>query len=339
MCTSRPTRRPRLARLLLAGGLVVASGPLRGHGVTTAAADPRPPTVAGAITERARLEIKPGTHPITAISIDNPLGNVRIEGYDGTALQIETEKHAPTDEAIDRLRISLIPNPDGSVRITTTADGGPEVAPVGRGQVRIDLVVHAPRDARVEATASTGTLEVANMDAGSALDTSSGRISVKNVSGGVSTSSISGATRLESVFGTVDAQTLSSDLVLDSISGQRLVASATHGSIAGRRVRSREITLTTTAGAILLEAEPGLHGRIVVASLGGDVDVRVRRTGPIVVRARGARVSIGASAHAAPDGWTEASVGTGAGAAGELPAFVELQSRRGNVQLHLIDPE
>ncbi|MGN6105829.1 MAG: hypothetical protein ACTHU0_12050, partial [Kofleriaceae bacterium] len=98
------------------------------------------------VIERSRLEIKPAGRAFTRLSIENPLGNVRVEGYEGTALQIETRKHAPDQDALDRLRVSLVPNPDGTVRITTTADGGREVAPVARGAVRIDLIVRAPRD-------------------------------------------------------------------------------------------------------------------------------------------------------------------------------------------------
>ncbi|HEX2686947.1 MAG TPA: hypothetical protein VHN14_10035, partial [Kofleriaceae bacterium] len=132
------------------------------------------------VSERSRLSIEPAGHAITRLSIENPLGDVRVEGYDGSALQIETHKFAPDDDALDRLHISLVPNPDGTVTIRTTADGGKEVKPVARGAVRIDLVIRAPRDARVEAAVSSGTLEVVNMDAGGDLDTGSGAIWVRN---------------------------------------------------------------------------------------------------------------------------------------------------------------
>src|SRR5204863_4243245 len=107
---------------------------------TPVAADP----VANVI-ERARLEVQPAGRSFKQITIDNPLGDVVIEGYDGTAIQIETKKSAPDDEALERLRISLVPNPDGTVRITTTADRDKENKPLGRRAVRIDLKVRAPR--------------------------------------------------------------------------------------------------------------------------------------------------------------------------------------------------
>ena len=219
------------------------------------------------LVERSRLEVAPGGKPISQITIENPLGDVKVEGHDGPTILIETRKAAPDEEALDRLRVSLVPNPDGTVRISTTADGGREVKPVTRGAVRIDLIVRAPRDARIAAAVSSGKLEVVNMDAGGELDTASGPISVKNVAGGLSTNSVSGTTSLTQVFGSVDAQTLGSDLSLDTIGGERLVASANKGKIAGRRVRARDIELTTTDGKIVLEGEASLRGRVMVASL------------------------------------------------------------------------
>ena len=289
------------------------------------------PATQGA-NEHARVELAPSGHAFKQLQIDNPLGDVRVEGYDGTAIQIETHKEAPDEDTLDRLHISLVPNPDGTVAIKTTADGGKEFRPVARGAVRIDLVIRAPRDARVEAAVSSGALEVTNMDAGSDLDTGSGPIWVRNVQGEVLTHSISGLTRLAQVFGSVDAQTLSSDVDLDTIGGERLIASVNHGRIDGRRVRARDIELTTVEGRIVLEAEAALRGRIVLATLRGDIDVRLHRHGGVVVRATGSRVDLGPSARAQPDGWMGSSFGQGA-----TPTLIELRSRYGTVRFVALD--
>ena len=39
-------------------------------------------------SERARLSIEPAGHAFTHVAIENPLGDVKGEGYDGTAIQI-----------------------------------------------------------------------------------------------------------------------------------------------------------------------------------------------------------------------------------------------------------
>jgi len=170
------------------------------------------------------------------------------------------------------------------------------------------------------------------MDAGGDLDTGSGPLSVRNVSGEVWTHSVSGPMSIAQVFGSVDAATIASDVELDSIGGERLVASVDHGRIAGRRVRARQIELTTTEGPIVLEAEAALRGHLVVSSLRGNVDVRLRRHGPLLVRARGPRVELGGGARPGPDGWTRATIGEG-----PRPALVELRSHYGVVQFTVVE--
>jgi hypothetical protein len=311
----------------------IAAGLLAIAGI--AAADPAP---AKGLVEHSRLEVAPGGRPIKQLTIENPLGDIKVEGYDGQSILIETRKQAPDEDALDRLRVSLIPNPDGTVRILTTADGGKEVRPLSRGAVRIDLIIRAPRDARIDAAVSAGSLEVLNMDAGGDLDTSSGPISVRNVAGGVSTHSISGPTSLTQVFGSVDAQTLSSDLDLDTIGGERLTASVNHGTIAGRRVPAPAVELTTTDGKIVLEAEASLRGHMVIASLRGDIDVKLHRHGVVVVRARGPKLNLGsslASAKPGKDGWVEGQLGGFKPSA--QASIVELRSRYGMVQFAVIE--
>ena len=298
--------------------------------------EPVSPSTAN-VGERARLTIEPAGHPIKRLSIENPLGDVRVEGYDGKALQIDTHKYAPDEDTLDRLHISLVPNPDGTVTIKTTADRAKEAKPVPRSAVRVDLVIHAPRDARVEAAASAGTLEVANMDAGGDLDTASGMISVRNVQGELWTHSVSGTTRLAQVFGSVDAQTLSSDVDLDTIGGERVVATVHRGRIEGRRVRARNVELTTTEGRIVLEAEAALHGHLVVSSFKGDVDVQLRRHGTVLVRAHGTKVDLGVPARPLPNGWFEAALGAADQIALVETALVELRAMQGNVKFTIIE--
>jgi hypothetical protein len=284
------------------------------------------------VVERSRVDVAPAGHPFTKLQIDNALGDVRVEGYDGTAIRIETRKHAPDEDTLDRLRVSLVPNPDGTVRITTTADATRESRPVPRSAVRIDLIIRAPRAAHVEATVSAGKIEIENMDAGGELDAASGPISVRNVQGELVTHSVSGPTSLAQVFGSVDAATVSADMDLDTIGGDRLIASTSkHGHIAGRRVRSRDIELTTTDGRIVLEAEAALHGHLVVASMHGDVDVRLHRHGAVLVRGLGTKVDLGQAAQARADGWMEAAIGHD-----DAPAMVEMRSRYGLVQFAIV---
>ncbi|HUS28310.1 MAG TPA: DUF4097 family beta strand repeat-containing protein [Kofleriaceae bacterium] len=295
--------------------------------VVPAAADPKAPVV-----EKSRVEVKPAGKPFKQLQIDNPLGNVKIEGHDGSGIMIETHKSAPDDETLDRLRVSLVPDPDGTVRIVTAADPSPEAHPQPRSAVSVDIIIHAPRDARIDASVGSGKLEVINMDGGGELDSASGAISVKNVSGELYTHSLSGRMTLTQVFGPLDAATVSSDLDLDTIGGDRLVASANQGKIAGRRVRARDVELTTMSGNISLEGESTLRGHIVVSSLHGDVDVRLRRHGALLVKARGTKVDFGsAKSQLLSNGWAQSTIGQG-----QDPAIVELHSQHGIVRFAIV---
>jgi len=264
------------------------------------------------VVEKSRLDLVPPGKAFKQLSIDNPLGNVRIEGHDSSSIVIITQKRAPDEEAIDRLRVSLVPDPDGTVRLTTHADPSSESRPVKRSAVAIDIVIKAPRSARIDAAVGSGKLEVLKMDGGGELESASGAIVVQSVGGEFYTHSVSGKMTISEAFGSVDAATISSDVELDSISGQKLVASANQGKIAGRRVRARDIELTTTSGNISLEAEAMVRGRIVVSSLRGDLDVKVRRSAQLamVVRARGTKVDLG-SQTVTRGKWQEATFGSG----------------------------
>ena len=113
----------------------------------------------GAVVERSELSVAPSKKPIHAVSIDNPLGDVRIEGHDGTSVAITTIKHAPDAATLSRLRVTLVPDPDGTVRLTAALGDGRERPLAALGTIRIDLVVRVPRDARVEGRVGRGRLE------------------------------------------------------------------------------------------------------------------------------------------------------------------------------------
>jgi DUF4097 and DUF4098 domain-containing protein YvlB len=140
-------------------------------------------------------------------------------------------------------------------------------------------------------------------------------------------------------FGSVDAATISSDVELDSISGQKLFASANDGKIEGRRVRSRDVELITMNGKISLEAEALPRGRIVVSSMRGDVDVKIRRQAQIamVVRGRGTKVDLGSRTVNVLGKWQEARIaGTGTGEAALVETRVDLRSVSAQVRFALI---
>lgn len=306
---------------------------------TGATADAGAATAAAAdagVYEHDVVEVKAGKKPIKIVAVDNQLGDVRVEGHDGKGLVIYAYKHAPDEASLDQMRVSLIPDPDGPVRISTAIDRGAERTTLAASAVRIDLVIRAPRGAKVEARVGSGTLELANMDAGGDLDAGAGAIHVDNVSGTVYARSVDGDQRFAEIFGDLDAQALDGDLDLDTVHGEALIASVHAGRIDGRRIKSRRVELRSTRGDIRLDGELPLGGHLVVASLQGNLEIKMKAHGALRVKARSAGTVAfeGISPEPADKDaqWVEARYGHG-----KKSAAVELRSRYGDVRFAIVE--
>jgi len=327
-----------LRRTLAAAVTVAAVAAAAAVALADPHARPAAPRADG-VFERAQVEVGPAKKPIRTVTVDNPLGDVRVEGHDGKNVVILAYKRAPDDDTLDRLRVSLVPDPDGAVHIVTAVDGGREVRPVPRSAVRIDLVIRAPRDARVDGRVHDGKLELINMDAGGDLDAAAGTIAVENVQGAVTAHAVTASERFQTVFGAIEAQILAGDLQLDTITGERLDAMVNDGNIVARRVRSRHVELRTTRGDIVLDGDLAAGGDVVVASLRGDVSITLHRGVPVRVRATGAHVTLpggGRLVAAGGDAGDPVEFGGFGAHARETPAALEIQSRYGVVRFALV---
>ncbi len=316
---------------LVVGVPVVAAQPAspKGKGPTTQ----RTVTVSNAgAREHTHLELAPTGKAFQQLIADNQLGDLHIVGYDGAALIIDTEKLAPDAESLERLRVSLIPNPDGSVRLVTTVDTSRESKPVAKAALRLDLTIKVPRAVRLDAKVGAGTLSAENLDAGGELDTTSGTIAMKNVAGGFITNTVTGAQRFTTVFGTLDSSAVNADVAIDSVVGPSLVASVHRGSISARRVRSQRIGLTSTEGKIALEADANNGSVISVSSVRGDVQVTIRRHGALRINASGATVALPKGSAVQTDANGVRHLLLGADPTAET-AVLTIQSRYGAVKL------
>jgi hypothetical protein len=303
---------------------------------TTPVADPVGTTepTAQPVYETSTFQVAPVSKKksITGIAVENSLGDVRVEGHDAPGLIIETIKRANDTETLDRLRVSLIPDPDGTYRIDTLINDLASGKPVEAGSVRIDLVIRAPRDAHVDGRVGDGTLALVNMDAGGELDAATGRIEVKNVAGPVFARTVDAPMSLTEVFGVIDAQVLAGDVSLDTVRGDRLSASVHKGKIEGRRVRSRQVDLITTSGDVELEGEAPIGATISILSVKGTIDVRLRGSGGLSVRARGRKVDLGKGGRG-DDGTYRGLFGKHA----DKPGQVELRTRYGDIRFAFIE--
>lgn len=333
---------PALAPLLLSSAPVVAGPPAPSSpgAVSPGAPAPAAPAPGSGIYERDVVEVTPAAGVrLTTLTVDNRLGNVRVEGHDRPAVVISALKRAPDPETLERLKVTLIPDPNGPVRVSTAIAPGGDARPIPGGAVQIDLVVRAPRSVRVRAQVWNGRLALVGMENGAELVANDGDIEVQNASGTIVTHSAGGKQQFVEVFGKVDAQAIHGDMDLAAVRGERLDASVHEGSIAGRQVRVRHAWLRTIRGDIHLEGQALAGGQYRIASVRGDIDVALMATAPITIAAHApaGTVTLPPSlrqARSRLSGMEGAVVGSWPGRSG-APAVVELRSRIGNIRLSL----
>jgi hypothetical protein len=334
---------PALAALLLAPSLALAGPPESAPAQVApppAAAQPAPPPGA-AVYERDQVEVDPsaGVH-VDELVVDNRLGAVRIEGHDREAVVIAAVKRAPDAETLERLKVTLIPDPSGAVHISTAMAPGPDARPIPSGSVEIDLVVKAPRSAQVKAQVWNDRLTLVGMENGAELLANDGEIGVQNASGTIVTHSAAGTQRFVEVVGKVDAQVIHGDVELAAVRGDRLDASVHDGRIQGRQMRVRQAWVSTIRGDIHFEGQAVAGGQYRITSLRGDIVVTLMSSAPISVEAfaSAGTVTLPPRLRRGPSrsGGEGAIVGYWPGRRGETAAVI-LRSRLGNIRFALAE--
>ncbi|WP_428262931.1 hypothetical protein [Haliangium sp.] len=290
-----------------------------------------------AVYERGEVVVEPPPGiQVTSLEVDNRLGDVRIEGHDHPTVIISAHKRGPDQATVERLKVSLIPDPNGPVRINTAILPGDDPRPIPPGAVRIDLVIRAPRAARVRAQVWNGHLAMAGMENGAELLANEGPIQVHNASGTIVTDAAAGDQQFVEIFGELDARVISGDMDLDTVRGQRLAANVHQGRIDGRRVEVRDVWVTVIRGDVRLRGRAVPGGRYRLGSYRGDVELALTTAGPVSLRAhaRAGTISLPAGMRRSP-GRVEGSVLGYWPGGSEQPAAVELRSRVGNIRFSL----
>jgi hypothetical protein len=246
----------------------------------------------GFLVERDNVEISPAPHVvIRKLDIDNRLGDITVIGRDQPGISLVVVKRAPDEDTLERLKVRLVPDPEGgSVRISSAILVGEEARPIAAGTVRIDIQVHAPRGAHARARAWNGRLGVTGMEDGADLVAHEGDIVVTSVKGTVSTTGMRGKQRLTDVSGSVTADETYGDVALDGITGARLAARVHRGTVTATRVRTEVVSITTTFGDIHFQGELAAAGRYELRSYRGDVVVRTSGAFEVEAWSRDGRV-------------------------------------------------
>jgi hypothetical protein len=224
--------------------------------------------------ERDNVEIAPAPGvTIKSIDIDNLLGSVTVVGRDAPGITLSVVKRAPDDETLERLKVNLVPDPSGTVSISSALLLGQEARPMAPARVRVDITVVAPRGAAVDIKAWSGKVAVEGMRSGAKLLAHDGEIDVRDVKGQVTTTSMRGNQRLRGVTGSVSADDTYGDLTFEDIGGDELLARVHKGQVTASKIRSQSVRITTTFGDIRFTGDFLSGARYELRSYRGNVEV------------------------------------------------------------------
>jgi len=277
-------------------GTVCASVMLSGHALAQKSATQKTQQKRQkqtAVAERSVVEVAPAKKlKIRSVNIDNRLGSVRIVGHTGRKVIIEAVKSARDRRTLERLKVSLVSDPNGRVRIGTSIATGRDMRPIPGGSVRVDLIVRAPNSAKAVGRVWNGKLAVIGMENGADLTANEGDIQVSNALGTIITKSAHGKQKFSYIVGSIDARGLIGDMDLARIRGSRLAARVHDGNIVGRKVHVRNLQLLTMKGNVELQANLILGGKYKISSFEGNIRVTFGNRVPMRIRARAPKGSV-----------------------------------------------
>jgi hypothetical protein len=227
-----------------------------------------------------------------SLTVKNPLGALRVRGWDQPQIRIVAQKRARTEAVLERLkvRVNVV---EGRVEVATgvyLADGAWH--PLPQAGAAIDLTIDAPRRMALEASTFAGDLDASGFRSGARLASQEGEIRAADIEGPVDTRSLEGRQSLQSIHGKLAASGVEGDVDLQSIEGESVDASVYKGQITAREVRTTVVRLRTTVGTIVFVGALAPGGRYELATHDGEVRMRLKAQ-PFRLVARAPRVESG----------------------------------------------
>jgi DUF4097 and DUF4098 domain-containing protein YvlB len=127
--------------------------------------------------------------PERTLAIEITIGTVRIEGTDRSDIELVIERHAPTEQALSRIPVSIADTPGRILVQGLQADGATNPA------LKVVIVARVPRRATID--------QITILEGGLSIDQFSGRMTAAVRRGPIDGSNVSGSLRLETEIGNV----------------------------------------------------------------------------------------------------------------------------------------
>jgi len=256
-------------------------------------ADAKPP--ARAFQEFDQVLVNPpGAVVLRDLTVENSLGDVRIEGHDGDSVVVNARKTATSAEALKRLSVGFTPLPGGAVSIGTKLSAGPEMRPLSAGAVKVDLVIQVPRNTRPLVRVWKGDVFIEGVDNGAEVAGNETDVNVRRVSGDVSSHVSRGQQQFWELVGvSLLASAIEGDLALDTVQGKSVEAWTHSGQVTARGLRVKKLALRTVRGDIFVRARVLPKGAYEISSYYGDVEFQMDDRAPLHVTARSQAGHIG----------------------------------------------
>lgn len=188
--------------------------------------------------------------PNGSLRIENVSGNVRLVGYDGSAVAVSAFREGPDR---DQVEVEDLSTPDG-VRLRAKY---PENCRRCNASVRFE--VRVPRAARLHVEK---------------ISTASGDISVTDVSGRINLNTASGDIILQTVAGEIEAATASGRVKVSNATGSVSAASAS-GDVEVEIAQlegTRDLRFASASGDVRVRLPDDLDARVSLSTASGDID-------------------------------------------------------------------
>ena len=246
-------------------------------------------------------ELKAAVDGPADLKIDTPFGKVDVTAVEGSKeIQISAHKFAwgvnkqAAEELLGKIKIVLKQN-GNSITVTVDQPVEVDIMHIGPAGVSVDFTVSVPVDCAVEASSSSGNLNLDGTTGTAFLHSSFGEVTVQNVSGKITAQTSAGevtvrnsragdeAVEASSSFG--DVQVLNTEgesLVAKSSSGKVTVddtsvtgkaeISTSFGDIEATNVKALSIDARTNSGSVSLQSLE-IRETLTAHSDFGDVEV------------------------------------------------------------------